>query len=171
MRVGKGTIGRNPNSIAMKTEHSEEEGENSGQERHERTVVKMVCGCCGKAIAKAQGIKRLIFERGKLWDSVLLSRLLSVRSNGNDCVLKVLGPNRSNDPIEINVRITMKEIAKYEPLGIVRVNRCELVNLRFVEQYKKGSHLMLEYLPNYPFEITDTYIDSVDASMKPWLNL
>ena len=171
MQAGKDTPGRNLNRIAMKAEHTEDKGADSGQERHERTVVKMVCACCGKAIAKAQGIKRLVFERGKTMDSVLLSRLLSVRSNGNDCVLKVLGPNRSNDPIEINVRITMKEIAKYEPLGIVRVNRCEIVNMRFVEQYKKGSHLLLEYLPKYPFEITETYAESVDARMQPWRNL
>jgi hypothetical protein len=171
MRVGKGTKGRNPKSIAMKTEHSEEEGENNGQERHERTIVLMVCACCGKAIAKAQGIKRLIFERGKLMDSVPLRRLLSVSSDGNYCKLKVLCPKRGNEIIEIRARITMKEIAKLEPLGIVQVNRCELVNLRFVQQYMKGSHLMLEYLPKYPFEITDTYAESVDARMKPWRNL
>ena len=166
-----GTKGETIYGSVMREDLIDDENDDSGQERHVRTVVLAVCACCGKRIAKAQGVRRLIFERGKTKDSVPLRRLLSVSSDGNYCDLKLLCPKRSNEIIKIRVRITMQEMAKLEQLGIERVSKFEMVNLRFVQQYKKGKHIILDNLPDHEFLISESFADSVEARMQQWFGL
>ena len=136
---------------------------------HDRpTAPEPKCCNCHREMLRLQDMEDLTIGSPTDMHVIRLSELFKIESDRNDSNFHIQHPSLTLPVQVIKIPIPLKQLAYLADIGIVRINKFQIINMLHLCRRKSNGDMFLRHDPNKPYSLGVGYEEEVAYHIRRW---